>query len=160
MESISIDWLSHGIVFILGSAVGALLTYWLQPSGQKTRQLEKQLNETEQHQADYQNKVSEHFTETAELFADLTKQYKKVYDHLSKSSQDLCNNDLIADQLKLAELQEKTEPVELEEGADKEESVSYEMPKDYAHSSDKGETGGTLAEDFGLQKKRDTPIDS
>ncbi|GLQ31286.1 YhcB family protein [Litoribrevibacter albus] len=159
MESTSIDWLSYGLTFILGSALGALLTYWLQPANQKSRQLEKQLSETEQNQAEYQDKVTEHFAETAELFSELTSQYKKVYDHLSKSSQDLCNNDLISEQLKLGELKETQPPSTQPEDDHLDTEIDYEMPKDYAHSADK-QQGGTLAEDFGLQKKRDTPIDN
>lgn len=160
MESTSIDWLSYGLTFILGSAIGALLTFWLQPSNQKSRQLEKQLSETEQHQAEYQDKVTEHFAETAELFTELTSQYKKVYDHLSKSSQELCNNDVITDQLKLGELTEQPAVSDQTEKDTADETMSFEMPKDYAHSSDKNQQGGTLSEDFGLQKKRDSPIDS
>lgn len=160
MESISIDWLSYGLTFVLGSAIGALLTYWLQPANQKSRQLEKQLSETEQNQADYQDKVAEHFTETAELFSELTNQYKKVYDHLSKSSQTLCNNDIISEQLKLGELKDTPTTEKAPDESEDDTEIDYEMPKDYAYSADKQKQGGTLAEDFGLQKKRDTPIDN
>lgn len=162
MESTSIDWLSYGLTFILGSAIGSLLTFWLQPSNQKNRQLEKQLSETEQSQAEYQDKVTEHFSETAELFTELTSQYKKVYDHLSKSSQELCNNDVISAQLKLGELKERPAVAEQtdDEHDELDENLNYEMPKDYAHSADSKKQGGMLSEDFGLQKKRDSPIDS
>lgn len=160
MESMPIDWLSYGITFIVGSAVGSLLMYWLQPASLKSRNLEKQLSEAEQNQADFQEKVSTHFEQTAELFSGLTDQYQKVYKHLANGSQTLCNNELTDNQLKLDDLQS---PQEQHSNEDEKEDITesdFEMPKDYAHSADQSQQGGTLSEDFGLQKKRDTPIDN
>jgi uncharacterized membrane-anchored protein YhcB (DUF1043 family) len=159
MEEMSFDWLTNGIFFLGGAVLGALLTLWLQPSNQKSRQLEKQLKENEHKQTTYQNQVSEHFSETAELFSELTEKYKKVYDHLSKGSQSLCSEDLITEQLKLNDLQQ-TAPAEKNHDTESNDDASFSMPRDYADATEKGQQGGTLSEDFGLQKKRDTPIDS
>ncbi|GAA3939293.1 YhcB family protein [Litoribacillus peritrichatus] len=158
MENLAIDWLSYGITFVVGSLIGGLLTLWLRPSDKKTRDLEKQLQENEEKQSEYQDQVTSHFTETAELVADLTHQYKRVYDHLSKGAQKLCPDEQIVQQLSLTEaVADKQLPKEDDEKAD--EPISYEMPKDYASSSDKNNHGGTLSEDFGLQTKRDTCLD-
>ena len=159
MESMPIDWLSYAMTFIAGSVIGSLLTIWLKPSNQKSRQLEKELDQAEENQAKYKDQVSEHFSETAELFSELTNQYKKVYDHLSKGSQELCNDDVIGNQLKLGEFKEKSAIEKTDLTEENAEDDNFHMPKDYAHSTDKSKQGGTLAEDYGLQKKRDTPID-
>ncbi len=159
MESTAFDWISYGITFVLGSLIGALLTLWLKPANKKSRQLEKQLQENEQKQTEYQDQVSNHFQETAELVADLTHQYKKVYDHLSTGAQKLCPDELITQQLTLSESAATPELPDVETSEKSDEEIGFEMPKDYASDLDKKKQGGTLSEDYGLQSKRDSCLD-
>lgn len=165
MDASSTVW----IVAIAALVVGAVIGYLLGRSGgDDSRQMEliEQLDETQRELAQYKEKVTSHFAETAELVGNLTDSYKAVHQHLAKSSADLCSDELVSRQLeeamkpRLSDNSEETVVAEAEPeaapapAADKGDSDAMEAPRDYAPK--KPDEEGTLSETFGL-KEGETP---
>lgn len=129
--------------FVIGCIIGALLTRTLSPQQQKARTLEGQLQDSEKKLTEYQQEVTEHFAQTAELVNNLTQSYRDVHEHLSSDALKLANVDISRQLLKNASgdddklLGETT----LEE-------KNFQPPKDWAPKTPGSE--GTLSESYGL----------
>ena len=85
------------IVLVIATTVaGAVIGYFVgrksSSSSQAKQALEEQVEQLQQQQQDYQNKVSDHFVETAQLFNQLTNTYKDVHTHLAKGAQHLAGD--------------------------------------------------------------------
>ncbi|HQQ62705.1 MAG TPA: DUF1043 family protein [Pseudomonadales bacterium] len=121
---------------ILGAIAGAFLMY-RGTRLQSRQQLEVRLQQAEQKLKDQQAQVTEHFTHTASLVGNLTRNYRDLHDYLASSAQQLGNIDiqpvLLSDN--------KSAPI-LGQGA------VLNPPLDYAPK--KGQVG-TLSETYGLQ---------
>jgi hypothetical protein len=81
---------------LLGLVLGALFMYFAsganKDSNETIMNLEKKLS-------NYQEDVSNHFEETADLIDEMTNSYKKVFDHLNKSARKLMTEEQIQQQL-------------------------------------------------------------
>jgi uncharacterized membrane-anchored protein YhcB (DUF1043 family) len=76
------------LAFILGWYARRLLG---KPT-HKEQKLNTELQSTKQEYSDYQSQVNHYVEKTANLFNDVSLQYKKLYDHLSEGSVELCKN--------------------------------------------------------------------
>ncbi|MFK8013459.1 MAG: YhcB family protein, partial [Marinicellaceae bacterium] len=83
---------------LLGLVIGALIMYFANGS---TKDSDKTIAKLEKELEDYQHDVAEHFEQTADLVDDMTKSYKKVFDHLGKSARLLMTEEQIQKQLEL-----------------------------------------------------------
>lgn len=85
MWLILISMLAVGILFgfVIGRSKGDV-------SAPKVRELEKDLHQAKEEMQSYRNEVTQHFEKTANLFNQLTNDYRLVYEHLAKSSHQLC----------------------------------------------------------------------
>lgn len=76
-----------GIVFVLlGAGFGyqsAMMRERKAGGGRTASELKTELE-------DYQQNVSDHFMESAALLQGMTEQYKKIYEHMARGAQDLC----------------------------------------------------------------------
>jgi uncharacterized membrane-anchored protein YhcB (DUF1043 family) len=83
---------------LLGLVIGALIMYFVAGSSKGSQQtisnLEKELES-------YKQDVAEHFEQTADLVDDMTKSYKKVFDHLGQSAKKLMTEEQYQKQLEL-----------------------------------------------------------
>lgn len=122
--------------FIIGGLLSLLLNRSFSSSEQKTRTLETRVQDAEESLATYQQEVTEHFAETAELVNNLTKNYKEVHEHLAGSALKLANVDISR---QLLSTQPDSEGSELTLDED-----TFQPPKDWAPSE------GTLSEGYGL----------
>ncbi len=125
---------------IVGAAIGAFLMFrGIHPKSRQ--QLEAKLQEAEYKLKQQNAQITEHFTHTASLVSNLTRNYRDLHDYLSSSAQQLGNIDiqpvLLSDN--------KTAPI-LGQG------VVINPPLDYAL---KKSNVGTLSEVYGL--KDETP---
>ncbi|MEH6910931.1 MAG: DUF1043 family protein [Oceanicoccus sp.] len=74
---------------IVGTVIGYLIAQKTGASNQTKAILEQQLEELQKQQQNYQNEVSDHFVETAQLFNQLTNSYRDVHNHLAGGAQKL-----------------------------------------------------------------------
>lgn len=79
---------------LLGTVIGALIMYFVS-NNKKDNNPEAAIAEVENKLKNYQEEVSSHFEETADLIDDLTQSYKKVFDHMSKSAKQLMSEEQI-----------------------------------------------------------------
>lgn len=162
-------WIAIAAV-VAGGFIGFLLGRNGNDSA-KEQQLTDQLNEAQRELAEYKDKVSNHFEETAKLVNNLTDSYKAVHKQLAEGSQSLCNDIAISQALEavaqptLTQSDEASEaPASAEteaETAAKAEAATeaVQAPLDYAPKQPDQE--GTLSETFGVesQKEEATPQD-
>lgn len=131
--------------FIVGCLITLLMTRTLSSSEQKTRALEARLQQAEENMVNYQQEVTEHFSETAQLVNNLTQSYKEVHEHLTGSALKLANVD-ISRQLLSANMSSSGSVEDLSIAQE-----DFEPPKDWAPSE------GTLSEGYGLNEEHDIP---
>lgn len=96
------------ILLIVGAGIGFFVGRGSSQLAKKVTELETQVTELEtqlsaskQQYASYQIGVTEHFQKTAQLFTDLSQQYKGVYQHLAAGAQALCQDGSLYEQLQL-----------------------------------------------------------
>lgn len=134
---------------LLGIAIGALIMYF---AADKNKNSEKNIAEIEEKLQDYQKDVVNHFEQTADLVDDLTKSYKKVFDHLGKSARELMTEEQVqyqiekrkGNQITLAFLAEETgqgnqEEQQAEDDRPNEESSCDKVVVEDASDSSKSE---------------------
>jgi len=78
-------------------AVGVLVGYFMgrskgDTSLPKVQELEESIAQANQEMQDYRGQVTGHFEKTANLFNQLTNDYREVYEHLANSSEQLCGD--------------------------------------------------------------------
>lgn len=129
--------------FIIGCLLSLLLTKSLSPSEKKSRTLETRLKETEEKLNDYQQEVTDHFAQTAQLVNNLTQNYKEVHEHLAGSALKLANVDISRQLLDSGVNDSQTDLGDSEKG--------FQPPKDWAPGE------GALSEDYGLDKENELP---
>lgn len=78
------------VALLLGIGIGALGTWLLMRGVSRAQQLEDELHALQSEYDAYKASVSGHFTQSAELFEELTDRYKAVYQHLAQSATQLC----------------------------------------------------------------------
>lgn len=136
---------------LLGAGIGIVIGYFLNqrlhPAPRRNRELEEQLHALQEQHKHYRYDINAHFDKTADLLGHLAVSYREVHNHLARGALDLCDSGTIRT-LKL--LPEATPVLE-------EQHPSFaEPPRDYALKSPNQK--GTLAEDFGLEKKHSYTI--
>ncbi len=78
-------------------AVGVLVGYFMgrnkgDTSAPKVQELEDSVTQVNLEMKQYRSQVTDHFEKTAGLFNQLTNDYRKVYEHLANSSEQLCGD--------------------------------------------------------------------
>ncbi len=78
-------------------AVGVLVGFFIgrskgDTSAPKVQELEESIAQANQEMQEYRGQVTGHFEKTANLFNQLTNDYREVYEHLAKSSEQLCGD--------------------------------------------------------------------
>lgn len=85
------------LVAIASGAIGIVLGAFLMWRGirpQSRQQLETRVQEAEQKLKQQQAQVTEHFTHTAALVSNLTRNYRDLHDYLASSAQQIGNIDI------------------------------------------------------------------
>ncbi len=130
-------------LLVVGLILGYLFALKRSSNSGTQRKLEEQLQKLETQQQDYQHKVTEHFSETAQLLNQLTDNYRDVHAHLAKGAQLLCDEHTDVGLQHLSS--QPQQAAELDE-------ASVTPPLDYAPKN--GDDTGMLNEEFGLEKSR------
>mgnify|MGYP006298447023 CR=1 FL=1 len=129
---------------IVGGLLGMLLGRNSTAGSQQARELEKRIDQLTRDKQAYENRVTEHFVETADRLNALTDMYRGIHEHLAEGASTLCvgKNDVAVKRLGGS-------------GDDSEvpqEALNIEPPRDYAPKAE-GETG-MLNESFGIERER------
>ena len=129
--------------FIAGCLLSLLLSKSLSSGEKKSRTLETRLKETEEKLNDYQQEVTDHFAQTAQLVNNLTQNYKEVHEHLAGSALKLANVDISRQLLASGVNDNEAELGDSEKG--------FQPPKDWAPGE------GALSEGYGLDREDELP---
>lgn len=122
---------------IVGIIIGFLFTFIFmraKNTNQSEQKMEQKLNA-------YQNKVEAHFAQTADLIDNLTDSYKKVFEHLSESANQLLTEEQVQRQIEqrnnrqvtlsyLNEQQPQAEPKEAADLAETDKEPTKSVTKD------------------------------
>ncbi len=85
-------WLVLASMFGVGGLLGYVLGRAKGDNLKEVRDLEAKVAESEKALEEYKAQVAQHFGKTAELFNQLTTDYRAVYEHLAASSEALCGD--------------------------------------------------------------------
>jgi uncharacterized membrane-anchored protein YhcB (DUF1043 family) len=144
-------------IAVAGAVVGLLIGYFtgrrLSPGSYETRQLEEQLADARSTQERYEQRVNEHFADTANKLNALTNNYREVYAHIASGASELCPK---AENLNFSALAAPGNDGHDTIDAD---SVMVEAPRDYAPKTSP-EDPGVLNERFGMDGSDVPPEDS
>jgi len=75
------------VIFIAGIFIGKFIA----PDARRVKELKKDLEESNQQHLAYKDDVAKHFSESANLFSDITEKYRSLYKHMSSGAYDLCD---------------------------------------------------------------------
>lgn len=146
MYSTQIVWLIALFAALAGAAGGYILSRTLRRES-RSGQTEEALRKLQEEQKAYRHRVTQHFGQTAELLSQLAGNYRDVHNHLAQGARELCD----------AEASARLRPIDERVGAIEAPATGViEPPRDYALRNEN--KGGTLDEDFGLEKANRTPL--
>lgn len=96
--------ISSSLIILLLTAIISLFLGWharnfLSRPTAKELKLNAELDKTAKNLNEYKHDVNSHFEKTANLFNDLSKQYKNLFEHLKDSSKHLCEPDFSTNML-------------------------------------------------------------
>lgn len=171
MISANIQWLYLLLAFALGGALGAWLYRLLNAGAASNTRVRHQLTERELELSQVKDNINKHFDLTANGLASLSKQLQSLEVQLALDAQHLVSDKnlvqrliqqeigsgLHADKLTAAVAHQPQPPKDYAAnhagGTLAEDFIkpsNFEAPKDYASAA-----SGTLAEDFGLQNRKE-----
>ncbi|MCP4414553.1 MAG: DUF1043 family protein [Gammaproteobacteria bacterium] len=73
--------------FVAGIFIGKFIA----PDARRIKELKKDLEESNQQHLAYKEGVAKHFSESANLFGDITEKYRSMYKHMSSGAYELCD---------------------------------------------------------------------
>lgn len=158
MNLADIQWFYLLTAFVVGGIAGAFLYRYLNAGAVQNSRVRHQLTERELELSQVKESLNDHFSRTATSLANLGKQLQNMEEQLLLDA-----DQLVTDQGLIKRLGQRTEaspvgaasyqppkdyaPVAANKAKpDKNLAAAFEPPKDYSSN-----TGGTLAEDFGLR---------
>ncbi len=83
------EWLLYVLVFAIGVAAGYFLQFY-RNSDNRVRELEDHLKSLQGKYESYQETVTAHFSQSAQLVNNLTNAYREVHEHLQTGANELC----------------------------------------------------------------------
>jgi len=89
-------WAIGILSFLIGIALGWIITYTLVVRHGRTHQLQLELEQLKENFRDYRDQVTHHFMRTSELVQEMTQSYRSVYEHLASGAQHLCGDPQLA----------------------------------------------------------------
>ena len=85
------DFLAGLIIFAIAFAGGIYFGRVIAPNARRITELENTIQENNKEHQEYKDHVSEHFSESADMFGDITEKYRSLYEHMSSGAYKLCD---------------------------------------------------------------------
>jgi uncharacterized membrane-anchored protein YhcB (DUF1043 family) len=149
VEISNFEVIGGAVLLLLGLGLGMLLGRRTSPESQKSREVERQLDQVLQDKKAYEDEVVEHFTDTAKLLNSLTDSYREVHNHLASGAAQLCQGQGPVVMGTLENSRDSTEiPAQL---------ADIQPPLDYAPKTSPDEKG-MLNESFGLESEKPAEV--
>jgi hypothetical protein len=92
LDGQSTFWAIGILSFLIGIALGWIITYTLVARHGRSHQLQMELDQLKESFRDYRDQVTHHFMRTSELVQEMTHSYRSVYEHLASGAQHLCGD--------------------------------------------------------------------
>jgi len=86
-----VEFLPGLIIAVIAFAAGVALGKFIAPNANRVKELEDTIENNKQQHQSYKDNVAEHFSQSANLFGDITEKYRSLYDHMSSGAYDLCD---------------------------------------------------------------------
>ncbi len=137
-------FLAAAAALLIGLGLGLWLGRATSKGNQKSREMERKLDQVLQDKKAYEDEVVEHFADTARLLNRLTDNYREVHTHLAEGANRLCQGQ---GPLALDQLGGREDPAEIPPHL-----ADVKQPLDYAPKTSPDEKG-MLNEEFGLERK-------
>jgi len=145
---------------LIGAIVGIFIGYLAgrrgAPGAEQARDLERQLSSLRDERSKFEQRVNEHFADTAGKLNALTENYREVYAQIASGAAALCSTDQGPRFDALAAPDAKDGDAKGSDAIDA-ASVQLEPPRDYAPKASP-EAPGVLDEEYGVDKD-DVPPD-
>jgi len=148
VDSAFVEFLGGGVLVLLGLGLGLLIGRRTSSQSEKSRAVERQLDQVLQDKKAYEDEVVEHFTDTAKLLNSLTESYREVHNHLANGAAELCQGQA---PVVMARLEGNRDPAEIPAHL-----ADVQPPLDYAPKTSPDEKG-MLNESFGLDRQQAEP---
>jgi len=87
VEALNPVWIYVSLAFTAGCVAGAVLFGAMSRGARDARKLKADLEKAEREFEAYKSGITSHFSKTAELVNEMTRDYVKVYEHLAKGAQ-------------------------------------------------------------------------
>lgn len=133
---------------ILGIFIGYFIGRRTAPGSDRARELEQKLESALSDSRRFEERVSEHFAQSAEKFNQLTEQYQEIHQHLASGAEALVREGAGKAFVALGSPSKEVPAIESDD-------VVMEPPRDYAPKSSPDDPG-VLNENFGIERE-DTP---
>ncbi len=150
MEDMSNFWLVVSLAFLFGALCGAFIYHVTSGVTSRNDKLADDLQQLQQEQKEYQQRVNEHFATTAHLINKLTDNYRDIHEHLANSADELCKDDEARNRLSDSLLGSNALLSAKTSKRRNERTPPLEQPKDYAPKSSPDEQGALAAEEYNL----------
>lgn len=134
-------------VLIVAGLAGYLFGRRSTAGSKQARELENRLDQVTRDKQHFEDRVTEHFAETATRLNTLTENYRAIHEHLAEGADTLCAGNLSVTVARLSG-----------DGDLDADLLNVEPPRDYAPKSSPSETG-MLNEGFGLDKDDIAPAE-
>ncbi|MEZ8965617.1 Z-ring associated protein ZapG [Vibrio breoganii] len=121
-------WIYAIVGLFVGIIIGVIISRVTTPQYQKQKEIQKEL-ETSKFELEQQRQdLNDHFSESAQILDNIGKEYRKLYEHMANTSNELLPN-LPAQDNPFAER------LETREASSEAKTSSNEAPKDYANGA-------------------------
>ncbi|MGL5728482.1 MAG: Z-ring associated protein ZapG [Plesiomonas sp.] len=112
-------WIS-ALIFILGLALGMILARFTQKDLRKQKKIQTELEKNKYELEQYRQELTDHFAHSAELLDNMANDYRKLYQHMAKTSNQL-----------LPEMPKQDNPFRYRLTEADNDQAPIDMPRDY-----------------------------
>ncbi|MCX2523768.1 YhcB family protein [Larsenimonas rhizosphaerae] len=136
MNEGNIDWILGLACLLVGMGIGALGYHLMNANARRNRQAQQKLKDTERELNQVRETLNGHFSQTADLVAQLQRTGQELQQQFAADAERLCSDEQVKRRLRPQD-----------ETAEREEESSLHIPRDYAESA-----RGTLSENYGIRR--------